>query len=362
MAPVGIMARLKSLYSKQDEPALSDQTVAFLSVILTLLYVVPFYLSPTTRPSPTLSRDAPSVIRARIRAVTGSCIVSSVLVLWLIVEEDNSSLSAGLRLLGWWPVGVLETLRSLSLTAILFMGPLFERGIVEGEWKFWFRPSKLSESLGGWIGWRNYVAVCTVLFWSKKKKEKPKEANLTSSQGPFTEEVMFRSAMVPLHLLAHTSPGQIVFLAPLYFGIAHVHHFYEFCLTHPDTPVLAALLRSLFQFGYTTIFGWYATFIYLRTGSLLAVVVVHSFCNWCGLPRFWGRVEAAEPIGPPVTRGKEDSDDIKVGVMGSNGGLGIGWTVAYYVLLVSGAVGFAQGLWPLTDSYHALVSFSGKSN
>ncbi|KAJ5504635.1 CAAX amino terminal protease [Penicillium fimorum] len=336
MAPVGIMAQLKSLYSKQDEPALSEQTVAFLSVILTLLYVVPFYISSTTRPSPTLSRDAPSVIRARIRAVTGSCIVGSVFVLWLIVEEGNSSLGAGTRLLGWWPVGVLEALRSLLLTAILFLGPLFERGIVEGEWKFWFRPSKLSESLGGWIGWRNYVA------------------------GPFTEEIIFRSAMVPLYLLAHTSPGRIVFLAPLCFGIAHVHHFYEFRLTHPDTPALAALLRSLFQFGYTTIFGWYATFIYLRTGSLLAVVLIHSFCNWSGLPRFWGRVEAGEPIGPPVTRGKEDSGD-SVGVRGS-GSLGVGWTIAYYVLLVAGALGFSWGLWPLTESYHALVSFSGKSN
>lgn len=104
--------------------------------------------------------------------------------------------------------------------------------------------------------------------------------------------------------------------------------------------------------------------MYLRTGSLLAVVVLHSFCNWCGLPRFWGRVEAGETISPPVMRGKEDADDddIKVGVRGSNEGLSVGWTVAYYVLLVSGAVGFAQGLWPLTESYHALVSFSGKSN
>lgn len=187
------------------------------------------------------------------------------------------------------------------------------------------------------------------------------KSNIT--QGPFTEEVMFRSAMVPLHLLAHTSPGRIVFLAPLYFGIAHVHHFYEFGLTHPDTPAIAALLRSLFQFGYTTIFGWYATFVYLRTGSLLSVVLIHSFCNWCGLPRFWGRVEAVETISPPMTRGKEDSDDdVKIGVTGNSGELGIGWTVAYYVLLVAGAVGFAQGLWPLTESYHALVSFSGKSN
>ncbi|CAG8094795.1 unnamed protein product [Penicillium olsonii] len=299
-------------------------------VLLTLLYVVPFYLSPTTRPSPSLSRDAPSVIRARIRAVTGSCVVSSIVVLWLIVQEGGSSIGAGVRLLGWWPVGVLEIFRSLLLTAILFIGPLFERGIVEGEWRVWFRRSKLSESLGGWIGWRNYVA------------------------GPFTEEVMFRSAIVPLHLLAHESPGRIVFIAPLYFGIAHVHHFYEFRLTHPDTPALAAQLRSLFQFGYTTIFGWYATFVYLRTGSLIAVVVVHSFCNWCGLPRLWGRVEAGDS-GPSFKRGKEDEDTVE------DGPLGVGWTVAYYVLLVAGAVGFCQALWPLTESYHALVSFTAKT-
>lgn len=170
---------------------------------------------------------------------------------------------------------------------------------------------------------------------------------------------MFRSAIVPLHLLAHVSPGRIVFIAPLYFGIAHVHHFYEFRLTHPDTSIVAAVLRSVIQFGYTTIFGWYATFLYLRTGSLIAVILVHSFCNWCGLPRFWGRVEAGEPLGPPVTRGKEDSDGGSVTV--GDGQLNIGWTIAYYLLLVLGMLTFAQCLWPLTNSYYALVSFSGKS-
>lgn len=99
------------------------------------------------------------MIRARIRAVTGSCVASSLVVLWLIVEEGNSSFDAALSLLGWWPIDLADILRSLLLTAILFLGPLFERGIAEGEWRTWFRRSKLSESLSGWIGWRNYVAV-----------------------------------------------------------------------------------------------------------------------------------------------------------------------------------------------------------
>ncbi|KAJ6024542.1 hypothetical protein N7540_005339 [Penicillium herquei] len=330
MAPVSVVAAIKSLYTKhQDEPTLSVNTVRLLSVVLTLLYVVPLYLSPTTRPTPSLSRDAPSVIRARIRIVSASCMLASLLVLWLIVNQGNSSVAAAVTLMGWWPISVADVARSLLLTAVLFIGPLYERGIVEGEWRSWFQPSKYSESLRGWIGWRNYIA------------------------GPITEEIMFRSGLIPLHLLAQFSPGHIVFISPLYFGIAHVHHFYEFRLTHPDTPALAALLRSFVQFGYTTIFGWYATFIYLRTGSLLAVILIHSFCNWSGLPRFWGRVEAGQPISPPITRGKSDSR-----ASAGNGQLSIAWTIAYYLLLVAGAVAFAQLLWPLTESYHALISFS----
>ncbi|KAJ5612339.1 hypothetical protein N7510_005533 [Penicillium lagena] len=336
MAPVSILARLRGMYSgKMDEPALSVHSVVLVSILLTCVYVAPFYLSPATRPSPSLSRDAPSVIRARIRAVTASCFVSSVVVLWIIVEEGNSSFGAALSALGWWPIDLGDIIRCVLLTAILFLGPLFERGVVEGEWRSWFRRAKFSESLGGWIGWRNYVA------------------------GPVTEEIMFRSAIIPLHMLAEVSPSRIVFVAPLYFGIAHVHHFYEFWLTHPDTAVLAAVLRSLFQFGYTTIFGWYATFLYLRTGSLPAVILVHSFCNWCGLPRFWGRVEAGEPLGPPLAKSKEDADgNASSSVYVADGTLGIGWTVAYYIFLVTGAVAFGLTLWPLTESYHALTSFS----
>ncbi|RAL12992.1 CAAX prenyl protease RCE1 [Aspergillus homomorphus CBS 101889] len=329
MAPINLLARLRTLYSKDyDEPAISTTAAAFFSVFLTLLYVIPFYVNATTRPSPTLSRDAPSVIRARIRSVTLSCVASTLIVAWLIIGKDDGSLMEALKLLGWWPVSFADIFRGLVLTAILFAGPLFERGIAEGEWREWIRGSRITASLRSWIGWRNYVA------------------------GPITEEVMFRSAIVPLHLLAKVSSGHIVFVAPLYFGIAHVHHFYEFRLTHPDTSVIAALLRSIFQFGYTTIFGWYATFLYLRTGSLPAVILAHTFCNWCGLPRLWGRVEAGVPIGPPLAKGKGGLDDAEYGQ------LGMGWTVAYYVLLVGGAIGFYYALWPMTDSLNALASFS----
>lgn len=114
----------------------------------------------------------------------------------------------------------------------------------------------------------------------------------------------------------------------------------------------------------------------------MTVVLVHSFCNWCGLPRVWGRVDAGEPvIGPPIPisvsvgaaggRGKdkedddENDDDNEVGrlrIVGGGGeALGLGPTVAYYVLLFAGAYGFAEGLWRLTESSNALTSFGEKS-
>lgn len=45
-----------------------------------------------------------------------------------------------------------------------------------------------------------------------------------------------------------------------------------------------------FQFLYTTIFGAYSTFLFLRTGHLIAPVVAHAFCNHMGFP------DIAEPL------------------------------------------------------------------
>lgn len=137
----------------------------------TLIYVVPFYLSSTTRPSSTLSRDSPSVIRARIRSVTVSCLVcsiSSFLVLRAApIGEDRlkhekllpleSSWDA-IHYLGYFPMGFTETLNCLILTATLFIGPLFEAGFVEGRWRDWIRLRDV-DILLSWSGWRNLVAV-----------------------------------------------------------------------------------------------------------------------------------------------------------------------------------------------------------
>ncbi|KAJ9641826.1 CAAX prenyl protease [Coniosporium tulheliwenetii] len=295
--------------------------------------LLPFAHHP---PLPLPLPRCPQVIRARIRAVTLSCLLSALITIYITTTHNGASLSHTLHLLGWWPLRPLDILKTLLLCSILFAGPLYESGIVDGGWRDWIRGRDLAETLGSWIGYRNYVA------------------------GPVTEELLFRSLIIPLHILAQESAPRIVFLTPLYFGIAHVHHYYEFRLTHPGTPALPALLRSLFQFGYTSVFGFFAAFVFLRTGSVIAVILAHSFCNWQGLPRLWGRVgelevEAGVPMGPPDVGDGKGDDAARSGPPLSHG-LGTVWTVVYYVSLVAGAVGFWKCLWVLTESENALMA------
>jgi prenyl protein peptidase len=259
-------------------------------------------------------------------------------VIIVVVKYSHATPLETLRLLGWWPIDPLAILRTLLLCATLFAGPLFEAGIVEGGWKHWIRGEHVRETLGSWMGWRNLVA------------------------GPVTEEILFRSAIIPLHIIAKISPNRIVFITPLYFGIAHLHHLYEFRLTHPEVPLLPAVLRSVFQFTYTSLFGFFAAFVYLRTGSVYAAIAAHMFCNWSGLPRFYGRVgvQAGMPIGPPSTKRDDETTEGRGAAAGTDrrSDLGTAWTVAYYLILVAGAYGFYSQLFPLTQGKYALVDFT----
>jgi prenyl protein peptidase len=275
------------------------------------------------------------VIRARIRSVTLSCLFCTAATYIVLARTAGATPAEALHLLGLWPPALWPSLRALFLTALLFLGPLYSTLIVDGGWADLLTLAPLTETWSDWPTFRNIVA------------------------GPVTEEVLFRTASIPLLLLARAPLTTTLFLTPIIFGLAHVHHFYEFRLTHPQVPASNALLRSLFQLSYTTLFGAYATFLFLRTGSLVAVCLVHAFCNCMGLPQVWGRVE---PV-PVLVGGDVPDDDEREGRGGATkagrrrrSGPSILWTVGYYVLLVTGAVLWWRNLWVLSESENALVA------
>ncbi|KAH8122439.1 CaaX prenyl protease [Trichoderma asperelloides] len=304
----------------------------------TFVYVLPLYASSKTRASPNRSRDAPEAIRARIFTVslsTTACSLATFFILPYVctttTTTNNNNINtttisgsgsggtcSPLRLMGYWPPGLVETLKTCFLTGVLFAAPLYECLLVDGVWREWadgLQP--LRHVWAEWPAWRNYVA------------------------GPITEECLFRAAAVPLLLMAGSSLNRVIFLSPVVFGLAHVHHFYEFRVTHPETPLVAAVARSVLQFTYTSLFGALANFLFLRTGSLLAVVVVHTFCNSMGLPRVWGLVE-------PYWLPQADASKPRHALL---------WSGIYYVLLFGGAFAWWKNLYALTESPLALAEF-----
>ncbi|KAH9317018.1 hypothetical protein KI387_018787, partial [Taxus chinensis] len=109
------------------------------------------------------------------------------------------------------------------------------------------------------LAWRNYVVA------------------------PLTEELVFRACMIPLLLCGGFQPYSIVFLCPVFFSLAHLNHFWELYYQQNYDICRAAVVVG-FQLVYTVIFGWYASFLFIRTGHLVAPIMAHIFCNITGLP------------------------------------------------------------------------------
>lgn len=47
--------------------------------------------------------------------------------------------------------------------------------------------------------------------------------------------------------------------------------------------VVSELTSVVFQLTYTTLFGWFATYSYLRTASVLPALASHAYCNVMGI-------------------------------------------------------------------------------
>ena len=81
---------------------------------------------------------------------------------------------------------------------------------------------------------------------------------------------------------------------PLWFGIAHIHHAYTQwkdgtqgeAQRHVNKGVLLKriFVHTMAKTTYTSIFGYMAVLLYLRSGNLIAPIVAHMICNWVQLP------------------------------------------------------------------------------
>lgn len=300
------------------------------------------------------------MIIGRTRSVivsTSLCLLVTYAIL-TFVPAGGSPLTS-LHLMAIFPLDLTSGLKTLLLTIILFVGPLYEHLICHNQWRSLFNSHGYASIYTDLSNYRNLIV------------------------GPISEELLFRSAALPLFLLTQKA-GEMSFktlflIPPLIFGLAHVHHVYEFKIANPRAPIMMGIARSVIQLCYTTFFGSFAAFSFLRTGSLLGPILAHTFCNFMGLPRFFGRVQGpnqeehehvhvdtagAEPLMGPDTGDKRDDDATQPprdGLLEQQDEgpqeLHVLYSVLYYILLVAGACGFYRYMWALTESKNALVDF-----
>jgi len=271
------------LNEKLNFEHLTKQTSLFSCLLFASIYVLSLYLwSNKNR----YNRSDPSVIKRRFISVFITCFICLILVYNLSNNSEN--INSSFTLFEW--IGIKFDLFNLCkatfigilLTCILFAGPLVQYLISSLYLNFKFneydnnyyhhhhhhqttRYSTIKRLINQFIielkdltFWRNYIV------------------------SPFTEEFVFRSCMLPL-LVNHFGFGYSCMIAPLFFGIAHLHHIIEgYCLN--TDPIGFLLIQHLFQFTYTYVFGLYSSYLFLRTGHLIPSFVSHSFCNFMGVP------------------------------------------------------------------------------
>ena len=251
------------------------------------LYVGSLYLWPARYRAP---RDHPAVIRRRTVSLLGTCVASCALpwVALQVAPPCAAARAAGVAL----PATVAEAtglesagaapaaIASLSLCALLFLGPLARVALDEGAASV---ARIFSDALAptSATAWRNHIVA------------------------PLAEEWVFRAICVPTLVFAGAATvTEAVALSPLLFGSAHVHHFFETRermvaaerrrertfsrAADRDAAERRATARALLavsaQFAYTSLFGAFASFLVLRTGNACAPTAAHAFCNAFGAP------------------------------------------------------------------------------
>lgn len=203
------------------------------------------------------NRNNPATIKRRFVSTLCSCIVGALLIFFLSERAKGTSNELRMSYAEFLALSSTDILRAclccLATSATIFLGPIVQHllNYYEG-----YVPLHSADTTIQTI--RNLVLA------------------------PMTEELFFRACLIRLWDSAGYSATFICAGSPWFFALAHTHHFIEHVRNHADRCV--AFAQVAFQVFYTCLFGMYASFLLLRTGSTVAVILTHSFCNLQGFP------------------------------------------------------------------------------
>ncbi|XP_062262435.1 CAAX prenyl protease 2-like isoform X2 [Platichthys flesus] len=207
-------------------------------LLLACLYVGSLYVWKSSLP-----RDHPTVIKRRCASVLLVAALSPVAVkAWAHWAEIRVNVSVwelmGVRMEGFIPAVTLP----LLLAVVFYLGPLVHSAMDN--------PGGFTLELHSAFDVQSWRSCVGDAVWLRDQVV-----------APVTEELVFRGAMLPM-LVPCAGPTGAIFTAPLFFGVAHLHHVIEQRRLHKESMSV----------------------ILLVAGHVVGAVVCHSFCNSQGLP------------------------------------------------------------------------------
>ncbi|KAJ2557465.1 CAAX prenyl protease [Coemansia sp. RSA 1933] len=243
-----------------------------LSVFHVSLFVGLIYAFMVVNRVPNVSihnRNHPRIIARRVLAVFTSSTLSLLITAVTLhawqhdtpeqEEGDRRRWMAVARQMGLAPHRALGSLVvGLVLSAVLYTGPL------------------VLDYLDGSFTWDAARRFCAELVAQPTRQR-------DCVVGPLTEELVFRASIVPLWLAAGVAPITCILFSPVLFGLAHLHQGYRL-LAEGSHTVVQVVASTALQLAYTTLFGWFAVAIFIRSQSVVGPVAAHVFCNIQGLP------------------------------------------------------------------------------
>lgn len=235
--------------------------------------------------------EDPRVVRHRLISVCAATVVLLVLLRVLVAHYDLAP-EGFLAFIGVRPgAGLLRACAATAaLTCVLFLGPI-AMSLASGYLLLDTNNSSNNEGNNEGSNKRTGTGFAVVSYLSAeyraalprlvRERVRSTEFWRAIVAGPVTEELVYRACMCPVLRAAGFGTAFCCALPPLCFGLAHVHHLRKHLRTMRPAE---AVLTTLLQLAYTTAFGAFSCFVYLRTGHLAACVLTHMLCNHFGFP------------------------------------------------------------------------------
>lgn len=244
-----------------------------LQLYISISYVLAIYVSTSHHVSHK-QRNEPQIIRQRMKNIMIICGVNALLVPLMVSLYSDKPFSecllqmgvvGGYHFNGVWDMKqfIVDCTKVIALVAILYVGPLADLCLhyIYTSDSLWY---DFCDNFNDIWGVRNYMFA------------------------PITEELVYTSMLLSCHIAmeprSQLTWRQLLLEPSLYFGIAHVHHAWEM-YQDGDYKLLQILLITAFQATYTTMFGTFSNYIFLRHGgNLYSCILAHAMCNLLGVP------------------------------------------------------------------------------